>query len=64
MVNNTSPKSVVGRYTILSGLYGADTEHKYQLAISTPMSSQNYPMYVGKNSNGNIKTWNPADLVN
>lgn len=64
MVNNTSPKSVVGRYTILSGQYGVNSSSKYQLTISTPLSNQNYPMYVGKNSNGNIKTWNPADLVN
>ena len=60
MVNNTSPETSIGRYTILSGLYGADTEHKYQLTISTALINQNYPMYVGMDTSGTVRTWNPA----
>ena len=64
MVNNTSPETTIGRYTILSGQYGVGALNKYQLTISTPLLSQNYAMYVGLDTNNNIKIWNPADLVN
>ena len=63
MVNNTSPETAIGKYTILSGRYGADSVHKYQLTISTPFLSQNYPMYVGMDTSGTVRTWNPADAA-
>ena len=61
MVNNTSPGTSIGRYTILSGEYGTDALNKYQLTISTPI--QQYPMYVGMDTSGNVRVWNPVDLV-
>ena len=61
IVNNTSPKLEIGRYTVLSGRYGTDFLHKYQLTISTPL--QNYPMYVGFDTSGSVRTWNPADAA-
>ena len=60
MVNNTSPERDIGRYTILGGQYGADESNRYQLTISTPLVSQNYPMYVGMDTSGTVRTWNPA----
>ena len=60
MVNNTSPEASIGRYTILSGQYSTDPANKYQLTISTPLVSQNYPMYVGMDTSGTVRTWNPA----
>ena len=60
MVNNTSPEAAIGRYTILSGQYGVDASNKYQLTISTPLSSQNYPMYVGLDTSSTVRIWNPA----
>lgn len=62
MVNNTSPAAPIGRYTILSGHYGADAFNKYQLGISTPLGSQNYPMYVGLDASGSVRIWNPAEV--
>ena len=60
IVNNTSPKAEIGRYTILSGQYGTDLLHKYQLTVSTLLSNQNYAMYVGMDTSGSVRVWNPA----
>ena len=60
MVNNTSPETAIGRYTILSGQYGPDSLNKYQLTISTSLVNQNYPMYVGLDTSGSVRIWNPA----
>ena len=60
MVNNTSPETAIGRYTILSGQYGPDSLNKYQLTISTPYANQNYAMYVGLDTSGSVRIWNPA----
>ena len=62
MVNNTSPETNIGRYTILSGQYGPDLSNKYQLTISTPYANQNYAMYVGLDASGSVRTWNPAEV--
>ena len=60
VVNNAGNDShgnqiAVGGYTILSGDYDNST-----ISIT---EHQSHPVFVGKNSSGTIKIWNPADLV-
>lgn len=46
---------------VLDGLYYNTADITLDSTVYTP--SQTYSMYIGLDKNGNIKQWNPADLV-
>lgn len=45
---------------VLNGTRGSDTSNKLQINFAT---NKNYTQVAGQNSSGELKIWNPADLV-